>query len=581
MKKNLIFLLALFFFILQPLRVSAYQSEPSAGAIPLNVKFKTIATGIANPVFVTHAGDSSGRIFIVQKEGKILIYKDNALLATPFLNISALLANSGEQGLLGLAFHPDYETNRKFYVYYTNLSGDIEIVQYLASISNADRANASSAQRILTIDKPGYTNHNGGWIGFGADGYLYAAVGDGGGGGDPNGNGQNTNSLLGKILRIDVNTDDFPADANKNYGIPLDNPFVGIPGADEIWAYGLRNPWRASFDRATNDLYIADVGQAAREEINFQPADSAGGENYGWNVMEGSLCYNPSSGCDTSGKVLPVAEYSHAAGCAVTGGYVYRGAQFPALQGVYLYMDFCEGTLYGLANINDSWVKRKISDTNYRPTSFGEDENGELYITDYATSSVKKIVPAAVKTATFYSQRDNDGWVVEIGENAGFGGAANASQYLLLLGDDAQNRQYRSIMSFDTGSLPDSAVVISVTLKMRHAGTAGAENPFSIFEGLFFDVRKNTFGLPGVEITDFQNKANRRLGPFAPVPQSNWHTVNLFNARDLINTTGMTQIRLRFKIDDNNNLETNALRIYSGNAPSSYVPRLIVRYYIP
>ena len=255
------------------------------------IQLEQVASGLNLPVTVTNAGDGSGRIFIVQQTGEIRILSGGTLLPTPFLDISALVSCCGEQGLLGLAFHPDYATNGFFYVDYTNVAGDTVVARYEVSATDPNVADPTSAQTVLTQDQP-FSNHNGGQLAFGPDGYLYIALGDGGSGGDPQENGQNLQTWLGKILRVDINGDDFPGDPNRNYAVPPDNPFVGDPNAlDEIWAYGVRNPWRCTFDRVTGDFFIADVGQNAWEEINFQPASSAGGENYGWDVLEGMHCF--------------------------------------------------------------------------------------------------------------------------------------------------------------------------------------------------------------------------------------------------------------------------------------------------
>jgi hypothetical protein len=345
---------------------------------------------LSNPTFLTHAGDGSGRLFIVEREGVIRILKAGSLLPAAFLDIRGRVNHTGsEQGLLGLAFHPSYTTNGFFYVHYTNASGDIVVSRFPVT-SNPDVADASSEQNLLTVPKP-FANHNGGMLAFGPDGYLYVGTGDGGGSGDPNNNGQNLNSLLGKILRLDV-------DSGSPYAIPSDNPFAGSIDPNvkkEIWAYGLRNPWKFSFDRSTDDLFIADVGQSAREEIDYQPAASAGGENYGWRVMEGSLCFNPPSGCNTSGKILPVAEYDHGSsgGCSVTGGYVYRGSRYGAMQGVYLYGDYCSGRLWGLLKTGPaSWSNSLLIDTPYSISAFGEDEAGEIYLADYGSGQIYHVV---------------------------------------------------------------------------------------------------------------------------------------------------------------------------------------------
>ncbi|MBK9927896.1 MAG: PQQ-dependent sugar dehydrogenase [Anaerolineales bacterium] len=363
---------------------------------PSKLTFQEVASGLNNPVFITHAGDGSNRLFVLERSGKIRIIKNGSLLSTPFLDIqSSVRSTSGEQGLLGLAFHPSYASNGKFYVVYTApRSGDsngsvLTLRQYTVSVGNPDLANTGSGATILTIDHPTNSNHNGGTIAFGNDGYLYWSTGDGGGGGDPNNNAQNLKSHLGKILRIDVNS-------GSPYAIPATNPFYSDPTSGikkEIWAYGLRNPWRISFDRSTHDLYIGDVGQGVREEIDFQPSNSTGGQNYGWRIMEGSLCYNPSSGCDQTGKILPVAEYDHTLGCSVTGGYVYRGSNFPSLKGYYLYGDFCSGRIFSTYNnLPTGWTTPvQLADTAFNITTFGEDQQGELYLADYATGKIYKI----------------------------------------------------------------------------------------------------------------------------------------------------------------------------------------------
>lgn len=333
-----------------------------------------IADGLESPVAVTHAGDGSGRLFITQQGGSILIFDGQQVRPTPFLDIQSLILSGGERGLLSVAFHPDYAVNGWFYVNYTDLNGDTVVARYQIS-SDPDIADPTSAQVVLTIAQP-FANHNGGQLKFGPDGYLYVGMGDGGSGGDPQNHAQNLGSLLGKMLRIDV-------DGALAYGIPPDNPFVGNPDAlPEIWALGLRNPWRFSFDRLTGDLWIADVGQNQFEEINFQPAGSPGGENYGWRLMEGNGCFNPATGCDDGSLTLPVLEYDHAQGCSVTGGYRYRGLRNPSLAGIYFYGDFCTGRVWGASvQGNGAWMETLLLDTNLNISAFGEDEEGELYVT--------------------------------------------------------------------------------------------------------------------------------------------------------------------------------------------------------
>jgi glucose/arabinose dehydrogenase len=380
---------------------------------PARFVFHELVTGLVDPLFITHAGDGSGRLFVVERAGRIRIIKSGNLLSIPFLNIqSSVKSTGGEQGLLAVAFHPSYKTNGQFFVIYTApRNGDANgsnliLERYTVSSSNPDQASTGSGTILLSIPHPTYSNHNGGALAFGQDGYLYWSTGDGGGAGDPNNNAQNLNSLLGKILRIDV-------DSNFPYQIPTGNPFYSSPDPNirkEIWAYGLRNPWRFSFDRLTYDLYIGDVGQGAREEIDFQIMDSQGGENYGWRIMEGSLCYNPSSGCDQSGKQLPVAEYSHSLGCSVTGGHVYRGSNYPPLTGYYFYGDFCSGRLFNLyRDPENGWTASQIVDSPYQITTFGEDERGELYLADYATGKIYNIQYASLAAESIGVFRPSNG----------------------------------------------------------------------------------------------------------------------------------------------------------------------------
>ncbi len=356
---------------------------------PANIQFTEVTSGLTQPVFITHAGDGSGRQFIVERAGRIRIIKNGVLLSTPFLDIHTLVNSSGsEQGLLALAFHPNYASNGQFYTVHTVQNGSLVLSRFTRSSGNSDLANAGSQVILLTIPHPTNTNHNGGTLAFGPDGYLYWSTGDGGGGGDLPNNAQNLTVLLGKILRLDV-------DSGSPYGIPSSNPFFNDPTPGirkEIWAYGLRNPWRISFDAQTGDLFIGDVGQGTREEIDFQPAASPGGENYGWHVMEGSLCFNPASGCNKTGKILPIAEYDHTVGCSVTGGYMYRGSLYPPLQGHYFYGDFCTGVLFSLeGNSTSGWNVTSLGDTPYSISTFGEDENGELYLADYGTGKIYQL----------------------------------------------------------------------------------------------------------------------------------------------------------------------------------------------
>ncbi|MDH3597150.1 MAG: PQQ-dependent sugar dehydrogenase [Rhodospirillales bacterium] len=346
-----------------------------------SLTLEPIATGLARPVDIAHAGDGSGRLFIVLQGGRIVIHDGAGVLAPPFLDVTSLVSCCGERGLLGLAFHPDYASNGFFYVNYTDGSGDTVIARYRVS-ADPDLADPGSADILLTVAQP-YTNHNGGQLRFGPDGFLYIGLGDGGSGGDPENRAQDLSELLGKILRIDV-------DGGPPYSIPPDNPFVGVAGArPEIWARGLRNPWRFSFDRLTGDLFIADVGQGAREEVDFQPAGSSGGENYGWRLMEGSSCFDPPAGCNDGSLALPIIEYGHVDGnCSITGGYRYRGARLPALAGQYLYADFCSGRLWTAAEeVDAAWTSYETLRTTARFSAFGENEAGDLYIAHLAQSA--------------------------------------------------------------------------------------------------------------------------------------------------------------------------------------------------
>lgn len=353
-------------------------------------------SGLSQPVSITHAGDGSGRIFVVEQGGTIRIIRNGGVVSTPFLNITSRISTGGERGLLGLAFAPGYASNGRFYVNYTNAAGDTVIARYTRNTTNPDLANPASEQIVITIAQP-FANHNGGQLAFGKfDGFLYIGMGDGGSAGDPGNRAQDPNNLLGKILRINVEAG-LPA----TYTVPSNNPFVGLTGfRPEIWALGLRNPWRFSFDQLTGDLFVADVGQGAWEEINFQSAASAGGENYGWRIMEGNHCFNPSTGCNTTGLVIPVAEYSHSFGCSVTGGYVYRGSVYPRMQGIYFYGDFCSGRIWGLSGGPSAWQNDLLLDTTLSISTFGEDEVGNLYVANYSGTVFSLIDATPTPTPT-------------------------------------------------------------------------------------------------------------------------------------------------------------------------------------
>ncbi len=361
-----------------------------------------VATGFARPVHVAAPPLDPRRVFVVEQPGRIRVIRDGTLLPQPFLAIEDIVGYGGERGLLSVAFHPRYATNGRFFVYYTDDAGDIVIARYQVS-GDPDLADASSGTIVLTITHQPNVNHNGGQLAFGPDGYLYAGTGDGGGGGDPQGNGQNDATLLGKLLRLDVDVDTPPY-----YVAPPTNPFVG-PGDPraEIWAKGLRNPWRFGFDRATGDLYVGDVGQDTWEEVDVQPAASTGGENYGWNVFEGRHCYLPATGCVDAGFTMPVVEYDHDTGCSVTGGFVYRGCAMPDLRGTYFYSDYCtpfmrtfRGVSGGDAQDTGDRTAELTSASGVTLThvvSFGEDARGELYFTDLddVNGRIFRIVPGS------------------------------------------------------------------------------------------------------------------------------------------------------------------------------------------
>jgi glucose/arabinose dehydrogenase len=316
-------------------------------------------------------------MFLVEQPGRIRVVRNNVLESTPFLDISSRVLFGGEQGLLAVAFPPGYANKGHFYVSYTREpDGASVIARYFVPPGNPDVADPNSEEVLLTVAQP-FPIHNAGLIAFGPDGYLYVSLGDGGSAEDSLNNAQNTDSLLGKILRIDVEEADFP------YAVPPGNPFVGQEGyREEVWALGLRNPWRFSFDRQSGALYIADVGHNNWEEVNVEPPASTGGHNYGWRVMEGAHCRTPPIFCNPAGLTLPTYEYSHFQGCSIIGGFVYRGRAYPCLQGMYLYSDFCTGGVWGLKQVDGEWQSRILTDTPLQFVSFGEDEEGELYALD-------------------------------------------------------------------------------------------------------------------------------------------------------------------------------------------------------
>ncbi|MDQ3542168.1 MAG: PQQ-dependent sugar dehydrogenase [Chloroflexota bacterium] len=400
----------------QPADFSPFSSPVAlpGGTLPgdVSVQLVQVAGGLVDPINLTNASDGSGRLFVVQRTGQIrIVDQAGTLLEEPFLDIANLVKTDFlEQGLLGLAFHPQYEENGKFYVYYSHYStnGDHFLAEYTVSADDPNVADPDSGRVLLTEEDP-FTNHNGGTLHFGPDGYLYLSIGDGGAAGDPYDNAQDLSTILGKIIRIDVNVQ-----GAEPYGIPADNPFAGtgevlaVPGPlaqtgeyhpkarQEIWAYGLRNPWQFSFDRANGDLYIADVGQNRWEEVNYQAGGTPGGQNYGWDAVESAHCYPPAgferpgtpvtenveTECDPRG-VVPVAEYNHDDGsCSITGMGVHRAAESPALDGIYFNTDFCSGKVWGLVRDDaGTWVYEELLDTELLATGAGQDEAGSVYVT--------------------------------------------------------------------------------------------------------------------------------------------------------------------------------------------------------
>jgi glucose/arabinose dehydrogenase len=571
----------------------------ASATLPSTVLLTPVVTGLTQPVFVTNAGDGSNRLFIVQQTGQVRIFKNGSLLSTPFLNVSGLanFTHAGsEQGLLGLAFDPHFATNHYFYVTYTIKTGNAtfpygeKLVRYRTSATNPNVANPASAFLILSYQKK-YTNHNGGMLAFGPDGFLYWGTGDGGSGGDPDNNAQNLHVLLGKILRLDV---DSAPPAGKTYVIPPSNPFFGSSDPavrQEIWAYGLRNPWRFSFDRSTHDLFIGDVGQNIEEEVDFQPAASGGGENYGWRILEGNRCFNPSSGCTPpAGYSAPVAVYDHgtndSVGCAVTGGYIYRGSRSPTLQGVYFYGDYCSGNLWALVrNADSTWSSKLIASTGYNISSFGQDEQGELYLVSYANGRVFRISEFNLNTApTFESEGGLDGTVTETGENSGAGGVKDSTSPTLSVGDTATRRQQRAILSFYTASLPDNAVITSAQLRVKLAAIS-APDPFSTLGSILVGMAVPRFGqLPALESRDFQAPATKPgAAVFSSTATAGWYSADIANnVLGAINRKGRTQFRLRFSRDDNNDAVANYISFFSGDAPTAADrPELVIQYYVP
>jgi glucose/arabinose dehydrogenase len=360
--------------------------SPTSGSCPAGTPVSGIPTltarlvvaGLDDPLDLQSVPGDNERLYVVQQGGRIRVVRSGQLQSAPFLDVAGRISTGGERGLLGLAFHPQFATNRRFFVNYTNRAGDTHIAEFRAS--SADAADAGSERVLLVVGQP-FANHNGGGLAFDNSGRLLIALGDGGSGGDPQNNGQRLETLLGKILRIDV-------DGASPYGVPADNPFLATGGArGEIWAYGLRNPFKIAVDRPSGDLYIGDVGQNRIEEIDVGLATRRGGENYGWRLTEGTQCFNPGSGCDRAGQTGPVYEYTHSEGCSVTGGVVYRGCRVPALAGTYFFADFCSGLVRSFRFAGGSATELRDWTSSFRgvnsPSSFGLDASGEVYIVDY------------------------------------------------------------------------------------------------------------------------------------------------------------------------------------------------------
>lgn len=359
---------------------SGTATQTEAGAFP-TITLTRIATGFTRPLHITHAGDGSARLFISEKGGVVKIIRNGAVLPSPFADFTAVVRSTGsEQGLLSIAFPPNFAVRRHFYADYTATTGIGDtVVARIPANPASDVADTAGASEVLRVPQP-FENHNGGQLAFGPDGFLYIGMGDGGGEGDPLNNAQNRSVLLGKILRVDVESP-----VATTYAVPAGNPF-----GSEIWSYGLRNPWRFSFDRTNGDLFIADVGGALFEEVNVQPS-ARGADNYGWNIMEGFHCLN-SPTCNQTGLTLPVAEYGHDNGnCSITGGFVYRGTRFPSLQGIYIYGDFCSGRIWGLRNNGTGWDNRLLLESGLSISTFGEDEEGNMYLADFGAGDIYRI----------------------------------------------------------------------------------------------------------------------------------------------------------------------------------------------
>jgi len=375
-------------------RISSPTPSPSPNPSPSpvgtpNLGLQLVVSGLNAPLDVEQPNDGSNRLFVVEQFGGVKIIQNGMVLPQVFLDISGKVITGGEMGLLGLTFHPAFAQNGKFYVNYTrSVNGQTQsvIAEYTASPANANTVDPASERILLTVDQVGnFSNHKAGQLAFGPDGFLYFGLGDGGSGGDPFGHGQNTQTLLGKMMRIDVNA----TSPGLQYRIPPDNPFASGGGLPEIWAFGFRNPWRFSFDHSTGRLFAGDVGEANFEEVDIVQK----GGNYGWNIMEGFHCFNPPTNCNMTGLTLPIAEYSHSEGDAVIGGFVYHGSAIPGLQGIYVFGDLGTGKIFGLRETSPNVFTRFLFTTTGKTiSSLGQDQSGELYVVDIVGASVSKIV---------------------------------------------------------------------------------------------------------------------------------------------------------------------------------------------
>jgi glucose/arabinose dehydrogenase len=485
-------------------------------------------SGLTQPVHITHAGDGSGRLFFVEQPGRIRVSRGGTLLPVPFLEIVSRVSCCGERGLLSVAFPSGYGSKRYFYVDYTDTAGNTVISRFRLG-ADLDAADPGSEQIVLTIAQP-YSNHNGGQLAFGLDGYLYVGMGDGGSGGDPQNNAQSPTSLLGKILRIDVESGAAP------YAVPVSNPFAGRAGyRGEIWALGLRNPWRFSFDRRTGDLFIGDVGQNRYEEVDFQPAGDPGGENYGWRIMEAGHCYDPNP-CDQTGLLQPVFEYDHSQRCSVTGGFVYRGSLYPRMQGVYFFADYCSGRLWGLRRDGGSWQSTQLLDSPYTVSTFGEDEAGNVYLADYGRGDVYQVTDPGAMAGYVYR-------VPAVAHNVGAGGTwwrsdlavVNRSGFAgsLTLTYASPDLQLTQAASLSAGGTVEWRNVLESLFGLAPTGnTAGlvevvADVPLAITARSYSEGPQGTMGQDFPALTDSDALLPGRVGILPQLRRGNGFYTNL------------------------------------------------------